>query len=40
MDVVYKVVNEVYDEILVKNVDFKKFYDSYKVFCGEEYFWF
>jgi TRAP-type mannitol/chloroaromatic compound transport system substrate-binding protein len=40
MDAAYKASNEVYDEISAKNADFKKIYDSYKAFRGEEYLWF
>ncbi|HEV2564910.1 MAG TPA: TRAP transporter substrate-binding protein [Microvirga sp.] len=40
MDAAYKAANEVYDEISAKNADFKKIYDSYKAFRGEEYLWF
>ncbi|MDF2688010.1 MAG: transporter substrate-binding protein, partial [Microvirga sp.] len=40
MDAAYKAANEVYDETSAKNADFKKLYDSYKAFRGEEYLWF
>jgi len=40
MDAAYKAANEVYDEFSAKNADFKKIYDSYKAFRGEEYLWF
>ena len=40
MDAAYKAANEVYDETSAKNADFKKIYDSYKAFRGEEYLWF
>ena len=40
MEAAYKAANEVYDEFSAKNADFKKIYDSYKAFRGEEYLWF
>ncbi len=40
MEAAYKASNEVYDEISGKNAEFKKIYDSYKAFRGEEYLWF
>jgi TRAP-type mannitol/chloroaromatic compound transport system substrate-binding protein len=40
MEAAYKASNEVYDEISAKNPEFKKIYDSYKAFRGEEYLWF
>ncbi len=40
MEAAFKAANEVYDEIGAKNADFKKVYDSYRAFRGEEYLWF
>jgi len=40
MEAAYKAANEIYDEISANNPDFKKIYDSYKAFRGEEYLWF
>jgi TRAP-type mannitol/chloroaromatic compound transport system substrate-binding protein len=40
MEAAYKAANEVYDETSAKNADFKKIYDSYRAFRGEEYLWF
>jgi TRAP-type mannitol/chloroaromatic compound transport system substrate-binding protein len=40
MEAAYKAANEIYDEISAKSADFKKIYDSYKAFRGEEYLWF
>jgi TRAP-type mannitol/chloroaromatic compound transport system substrate-binding protein len=40
LEAAYKAANEVYDEVSAKNPDFKKIYDSYKAFRGEEYLWF
>ncbi|RDI59519.1 TRAP transporter substrate-binding protein [Microvirga subterranea] len=40
MDAAYKAANEIYDDLSAKNPDFKKIYDSYKAFRGEEYLWF
>src|SRR3712207_1172745 len=35
----FKAANEVYDEISGKNADFKKVYDSLRLFRNEEYLW-
>ncbi|WP_112664394.1 TRAP transporter substrate-binding protein [Microvirga flavescens] len=40
MEQAYKAANEIYDDLSAKNADFKKIYDSYKAFRGEEYLWF
>ncbi|MEZ0169434.1 TRAP transporter substrate-binding protein [Microvirga sp. TS319] len=40
MEAAYKAANEIYDDISAKNPDFKKIYESYKAFRGEEYLWF
>jgi TRAP-type mannitol/chloroaromatic compound transport system substrate-binding protein len=40
MEAAYKAANEIYDDLSAKNADFKKIYDSYKAFRGEEYLWF
>jgi TRAP-type mannitol/chloroaromatic compound transport system substrate-binding protein len=40
MEAAFKAANELYDEIGSKNADFKKVYDSYRAFRGEEYLWF
>ena len=36
----YKAANEIYDRNAASNPKFKKLYDSYKAFRGEEYLWF
>ena len=40
MEAGFKASNELYEEIGSKNADFKKIYDSYRAFRGEEYLWF
>jgi TRAP-type mannitol/chloroaromatic compound transport system substrate-binding protein len=40
MEASLKAANELYDEISAKNADFKKIYDAYRTFRGEEYLWF
>jgi TRAP-type mannitol/chloroaromatic compound transport system substrate-binding protein len=40
MEAGYKAANEIYDDLSAKNPDFKKLYDSYRAFRGEEYLWF
>jgi TRAP-type mannitol/chloroaromatic compound transport system substrate-binding protein len=40
MEAAYKASNEIYDDLSAKNADFKKLYDSFKAFRGEEYLWF
>ncbi|MGO4572564.1 TRAP transporter substrate-binding protein [Microvirga sp. 2TAF3] len=40
MEAAYKAANEIYDELSASNPNFKKLYDSYKAFRGEEYLWF
>jgi TRAP-type mannitol/chloroaromatic compound transport system substrate-binding protein len=40
MEAAYKASNETYDDLSAKNADFKKLYDSFKAFRGEEYLWF
>jgi TRAP-type mannitol/chloroaromatic compound transport system substrate-binding protein len=40
LEAAYKAANEIYDETAAKNPDFKKIYDSYRAFRGEEYLWF
>ena len=40
MEAAYKAANEIYDELSATNPAFKKLYDSYKAFRGEEYLWF
>jgi TRAP-type mannitol/chloroaromatic compound transport system substrate-binding protein len=40
MEASLKAANELYDEISAKNADFKKIYDAYRNFRGEEYLWF
>ncbi len=40
MEAAYKASNEIYDDLSAKNADFKRLYDSFKAFRGEEYLWF
>jgi TRAP-type mannitol/chloroaromatic compound transport system substrate-binding protein len=40
MEASYKAANEIYDDLSASNASFKKLYDSYKAFRGEEYLWF
>ena len=40
LDAAYKASNEVFEETSAKNPDFKKIFDSYRAFRGEEYLWF
>jgi TRAP-type mannitol/chloroaromatic compound transport system substrate-binding protein len=40
MDACYKASNEMYDETMAKNADFKKVWESMRAFRGEEYLWF
>jgi TRAP-type mannitol/chloroaromatic compound transport system substrate-binding protein len=40
MEAAFKAANELYDDIAGKNADFKKVYDAYRAFRGEEYLWF
>ncbi|HEX2136369.1 MAG TPA: TRAP transporter substrate-binding protein [Microvirga sp.] len=40
LDACYKAANELYDELSSKNADWKKVYDAYRAFRGEEYVWF
>jgi TRAP-type mannitol/chloroaromatic compound transport system substrate-binding protein len=40
MEAGYKAANEIYDELSASNAAFKKIYDSYRAFRGEEYLWF
>ncbi|MBM6593072.1 TRAP transporter substrate-binding protein [Microvirga pudoricolor] len=40
MEAGYKAANDIYDELSASNPKFKKIYDSYKAFRGEEYLWF
>lgn len=40
MEASFKAANEIYDELSASNANFKKLYDSYKAFRGEEYLWF
>ena len=39
MEAAFKAANELYDEIAAKNADFKKIYDHYRAFRGEQYLW-
>jgi TRAP-type mannitol/chloroaromatic compound transport system substrate-binding protein len=36
----YKAANDLYDELSAKNTEWKKVYEPYKAFRGEEYLWF
>ena len=36
----YKAANDLYDELSAKNAEWKKVYEPYKAFRGEEYLWF
>ena len=40
MEASYKASNELYDEIMLKNADFKKIWESQRAFRNEEYLWF
>jgi TRAP-type mannitol/chloroaromatic compound transport system substrate-binding protein len=40
LDASLKASNELYDELSAKNADWKKVYESYRSFRGEEYVWF
>lgn len=40
MEAAFKASNELYDDISAKNPDFKKLYESARVFRNEEYLWF
>ena len=35
----FKASNELYDELSAKNADFKKIYEAYRAFRGEQYLW-
>jgi TRAP-type mannitol/chloroaromatic compound transport system substrate-binding protein len=39
MDACFKAANEVYTEISAKNEDFKKLWESVKVFRADQYLW-
>jgi TRAP-type mannitol/chloroaromatic compound transport system substrate-binding protein len=39
MDASLKASNELYDELSSKNADWKKIYESYRAFRGEQYLW-
>jgi TRAP-type mannitol/chloroaromatic compound transport system substrate-binding protein len=40
MEASYKAANEIYDELSATNAAFKKIFESYRAFRGEEYLWF
>ena len=40
MEASYKASNEMYDETMAKNADFKKIWENMRAFRGEEYLWF
>jgi TRAP-type mannitol/chloroaromatic compound transport system substrate-binding protein len=40
MEASYKASNEMYDETMAKNPDFKKIWENMRAFRGEEYLWF
>ena len=40
MEASYKASNEMYDETMAKNPDFKKVWENMRAFRGEEYLWF
>jgi TRAP-type mannitol/chloroaromatic compound transport system substrate-binding protein len=40
MEACYKASNEMYDETMAKNPDFKKIWENMRAFRGEEYLWF
>jgi TRAP-type mannitol/chloroaromatic compound transport system substrate-binding protein len=39
LEACYKASNELYDETAAKNADFKKIYEAYRSFRGEQYLW-
>jgi TRAP-type mannitol/chloroaromatic compound transport system substrate-binding protein len=40
MEASFKAANEMYDETMAKNADFKKIWENMRAFRGEEYLWF
>jgi TRAP-type mannitol/chloroaromatic compound transport system substrate-binding protein len=40
LDAAFRASNETYDELSAKNPEWKRVYDSYRAFRGEEYLWF
>jgi TRAP-type mannitol/chloroaromatic compound transport system substrate-binding protein len=39
LEATYRAASDLYDEISAKNENFRKIYDSYRAFRGEEYLW-